>query len=688
MRKKWTAAVVIITLIASFYWTSREIARQWLISQAQEQVQQRLLDYIGEVRRTLKRFYHLPYLVTNNPKAIALVQGDIRQIDAIQEELLQLDKAANTEGWLILSVTGEALVSSLIGERFSLSDRQAIARQIHSQGEGVSLVSKTKGSSPFYYLTAPIFDGLTIAGIAVVQIDLSLLTDQIITSSDVIALQNRQDLFFLSSSARYNADWLNDSNHQVLRNSHWLYNNTRIQAWQLADALHVNDERYLGHTVTLDDLNWKISYLTPMKPIQQRINDIGWSSITLLLFILLLGIIIFQRHQKQLSKQQIQTILEESQQRLTQMINKTHVGLMVIDDKGLLFDVNPMARRQFCLPDRHSKSIKAWELFDAGNPNSTTLKLLKNLSTHKEHTELSAVDTMAKRSDGSLFPVLFSLTLFPWHGQAFFLATVIDISKRKTAEQALQQANQDLARRVEERTQALKHAQDELIQASKMAALGRMSSAITHELNQPLTGLRTLLTTNELLMERNEHDMMRANNTLIQTLIDRMANMTRQLKSFAYNKPELLSAISLPDILEETLRIYQSALSSINVRVRAPSELPHILGEEQRLRQVLGNLISNAIDALNHVERPTLIITMNCVGSMVEVHIIDNGCGIEPLSLDAIFEPFQTSKKIGDGLGLGLSITANNMRDMNGTITARNNRKQGMTFTLSLQIAS
>ena len=492
----------------------------------------------------------------------------------------------------------------------------------------------------------------------------------------------------MSSSSQYSADWLNDSSHHIMQNTELLYDNTRIKTWQLTDSENISADSYLAHTVKLDDLNWKISYLTPMKPMQQTINVVGWSTVTLLLFATLLMIIFFQRHQKQQSKQQIQSILEESQQRLTQMINKTHVGLMVIDDRGFLFDVNPMAKRQFCLPDRHSKAIPAWELFDAGNPNSTTLKLLKNLAIHKEHTELSAVDTMAKRSDGSLFPVLFSLTLFPWHGQPFFLATVIDISKRKTAEHALQQANQALEKRVEERTQALQQAQHELVQASKMAALGRMSSAITHELNQPLTGLRTLLTTNELLMERNEYEMMRANHTLIQTLIDRMANMTRQLKSFAYSKPELLNPVSLSEALEETLRIYQSRLSSIDVRVRAPEVMPTITGEEQRLRQVLGNLISNAIDALCDTKDPVLTIAISKVNTMIEIRIMDNGCGVQPSSIDAIFEPFHTSKKIGDGLGLGLSITANNMRDMNGTISAHNNAQHGMTFTLLLPEAT
>lgn len=96
------------------------------------------------------------------------------------------------------------------------------------------------------------------------------------------------------------------------------------------------------------------------------------------------------------------------------------------------------------------------------------------------------METVARRSDGSLFPVLFSLIAVSWKDRRHYLVTLIDISKRKKAEIALQNANRDLQQRVEERTAALKSAQQELIEASKMAALGRMSSAITHELNQPL----------------------------------------------------------------------------------------------------------------------------------------------------------------------------------------------------------
>jgi PAS domain S-box-containing protein len=369
------------------------------------------------------------------------------------------------------------------------------------------------------------------------------------------------------------------------------------------------------------------------------------------------------------------------------MINKTHVGLLLIDEQGQLFDLNPMAKRLFCLPESVNRHAFAWELFDAGNPNSTTLKLLKDLPKHKELAEISTVETIARRSDGSVFPVLFSLTSFPWHGEQYFLATIIDITKRKKAEQSLQQVNQELAQRVEERTQALKEAQSQLIESSKMAALGRMSSAITHELNQPLTGLRTLLTTNELLAERGETEMMKANNVLVQKLIDRMASMTSQLKTFAYNKPESLQAISLTSALEDTLRVYQSQLENVDVRVRVPHDLPNIMGEEQRLLQVLGNLVSNALDAMDQTANPQLSLIVTPADNQVELTVSDNGCGVSDKMLESMFEPFQTSKKIGKGLGLGLAITANNMRDMNGQIIVNKNEQNGLIFTLLFKSA-
>ncbi|EKO3997473.1 sensor histidine kinase [Vibrio fluvialis] len=682
-QKKFGLAMLALLLILGVKSASTNIVKQWQLEQAQSHGEQRLLDYIGDVRKTLRRFYHLPYLITNELISQQLLSGDTSVMDDMQATLGKLDKAANTKGWYVLSSSGDVLVSSKDAENWNTHDGDAIVAKIHEQREGISIVTKAIGATPIYFLAAPIYIDLDIVGIVAVQIDLSVLADQWFANDELILFQNASGQYFLSSSPQYSADWLNAHPHitNAAQPIH-LYNGTRLVLWNL------QSEPYLAQSVTLDDLNWTLTYLTPMKSLYQTVNWISMSCVVAVLLLILLGTLRYEQYQKQISQRKLQEIVQESERRQRNMIQKTHVGLLLLDESGRIEEINPMAKRYFSLSELMVKNVRAWELFDIGNPNATIPLLLENLARNQELADITSVETMARRSDGSLFPILFSLTSVQWKDKRHYLVTILDISKRKKAEIALQTANQELQHRVEERTAELKSAQQELIDASKMAALGRMSSAITHELNQPLTGLRTLLSSNELLLARGETQLAQANMKLVHTLIDRMANMTTQLKSFAFNRPETLTPVSIPDALQEILRVHQARLDRVDVRVRMSSELPLVRGEEQRLRQVLGNLITNALDAMQDQPEAKLIISASAEAGKVMIRVRDNGCGIDVDKLTTIFEPFQTSKKMGEGLGLGLSITANSVRDMQGTIRAVNNPEGGMTFEVTLSASA
>ncbi|AWB71958.1 C4-dicarboxylate transport sensor protein DctB [Vibrio cholerae] len=671
-----------ILLLIAVRWGSHAISENWQLGQAQRHGEQRLLDYISDVRRTLSRFYHLPYLMTNEANTLKLFQGDDRPQAQLQQQLAQLDKAANTKGWYILTLSGSLLTASKNAENWKLSDGKAIIHKILQQREGISIVTKSVGSTPTYFVAAPVYLDVEIVGAVAVQVDLNVLADQWFASDELILFQNASRHYFLSSSALYSADWI-ATHPEVAEAAHkrTLFDSTRITLW------NVDKAPYLAQSVILDDLNWTITYLTPLNTINATVMWISASAVVTVLLLLLLARLRYEQYQKRLSEAKIQQVLFEAEERQRNMINKTHVGLLLIDGQGRIEEINPMAKRYFSLSESMVRQLQAWSLFDTGNPNATVPLLLKNLTEHQELADITNVETVARRSDGSLFPVLFSLIAVSWKDRRHYLVTLIDISKRKKAEIALQNANRDLQERVEERTAALKSAQQELIEASKMAALGRMSSAITHELNQPLTGLRTLLSSNELLLERGETQLLKANTKLVHSLIDRMAAMTSQLKSFTFNRPDALQAISLPDALQEILRIHQARLTPVDVRVRLSSDLPLVMGEEQRLRQVLGNLVSNALDAMSQTLEPKLSISAVSEEHQVIVRVSDNGCGIAPELLTTMFEPFQTSKKMGEGLGLGLAIVANSLRDMQGSIVATNNPDAGMSFEIRLRAA-
>ncbi|HGE6007108.1 TPA: sensor histidine kinase [Vibrio cholerae] len=674
--------VLVILLLIAVRWGSHAVSENWQLGQAQRHGEQRLLDYISDVRRTLSRFYHLPYLMTNEANTLKLFQGDDRPQAQLQQQLAQLDKAANTKGWYILTLSGSLVTASKNAENWKRSDGKAIIHKILQQREGISIVTKSVGSTPTYFVAAPVYLDVEIVGAVAVQVDLNVLADQWFASDELILFQNAQRHYFLSSSSVYSADWIATHPEVVAAaQKRSLFNGTRLTLWQVEQA------PYLAQSVTLDDLNWTLTYLTPLKNLNATVNWISTSAMVGVLLLLLLMRLRYEQYQKRLSEAKIQHVLFEAEERQRNMINKTHVGLLLIDGQGRIEEINPMAKRYFSLSESMVRQLQAWSLFDTGNPNATVPLLLKNLTEHQELADITNVETVARRSDGSFFPVLFSLIAVSWKDRRHYLVTLIDISKRKKAEIALQNANRDLQQRVEERTAALKSAQQELIEASKMAALGRMSSAITHELNQPLTGLRTLLSSNELLLERGETQLLKANTKLVHSLIDRMAAMTSQLKSFAFNRPDALQAISLPDALQEILRIHQARLTPVDVRVRLSSDLPLVMGEEQRLRQVLGNLVSNALDAMSQTLEPKLSISAVSEEDQVIVRVSDNGCGIPPELLTTMFEPFQTSKKMGEGLGLGLAIVANSLRDMQGSIVAANNPDAGMSFEIRLHAA-
>ncbi|MDN3682973.1 ATP-binding protein [Vibrio tapetis subsp. quintayensis] len=680
-------------LIAISLSVSRFTATQWQLSHAQNTIEQRLLDYVGEIRRSLRRFSHLPFLITNEAETLRFLQGDVSLRPLLESQLIQLDKASNTKGWYVLSEQGQVLISSLSSDSLSEDDSQSIASQIQLDSGSLSIVTKVVGSTPYYYLAAPINVGFEVAGIAVVQVDLRFLTEQWFANDEAILFQNKSGTFFLSSSSALNVTKLNqiEAPRKALTQKE-LYNGTQITQSAFLG------QKYIVQSVVLDDLQWRLTYLTPLKAVEETVSWISWSTAGACLSLILLSIIWNLRHQKRISQLRIQKLIEGSEERLSQMINKTQVGILLLTSQGELAEINPMAKRYFNLSDTMVNNLPAWQLFDTNKPNSTIFQLLKNLNRHHDLAEINSIETMARRSDGSHFPVLFSITVLHWHNTHYYLATVIDISKRKKAEIALKNVNSELQDRVEQRTQELKDAQNELIEISKMAALGRMSSAITHELNQPLTGLRTLLTSNDLLMERGETQMLKANNKLVHTLIDRMAKMTNQLKSFAFSRPEQLHPVSIPEALNEVLRIHQHRLDNIDVRIRLATDIDQVLGEEQRIRQVLGNLIVNACDAMKDTSVPQLIISTQRQGDKVVLNIMDNGSGVAQQELATIFEPFHTTKKIGEGLGLGLSISANSMRDMQGSLSATNNSKvcapnvqleqertTGMTFTATFQ---
>ena len=282
-------------------------------------------------------------------------------------------------------------------------------------------------------------------------------------------------------------------------------------------------------------------------------------------------------------------------------------------------------------------------------------------------------------------------------GFAILLALGFWLSSRKTASRMvffqresaeLRALNSALQREIAEREKVektLQVAEQTLAQSSKLAALGEMSAAVSHELNQPLAAMKTYLAGARLLLQRKRPDEALSSFQRIDDLIERMGAITRQLKSYARKGADAFEPVDTKAALSSALAIMEPQLKTRKVMINRtlPAGPAMIFGDRLRLEQVIINLLRNALDATNGMSEPTIDIVL-AVGESVRLTVRDNGPGIE--DLDALFEPFYTTKQPGDGVGLGLAISSGIVNDLGGRLTARNGRAGGAVFEIQLPI--
>ncbi|MEM6941885.1 MAG: ATP-binding protein [Pseudomonadota bacterium] len=282
-------------------------------------------------------------------------------------------------------------------------------------------------------------------------------------------------------------------------------------------------------------------------------------------------------------------------------------------------------------------------------------------------------------------------------GFAILLALAFYFSSRRTAgrlaifqrESAkLRALNTALEREIAERKrvqETLAVAEQTLEQSSKLAALGEMSAAVSHELNQPLAAMKTYLAGAALLLRRNRPDEALSSFGRIDDLIERMGAITRQLKSYARKGQEAFTPVDMGAALASSLSMMEPQLRQRQVQISRilPDEPVVVEGDRMRIEQVIVNLLRNALDATKAEDNPKIEVMLTA-GDTATLAVRDNGPGIK--DLDALFEPFYTTKQAGDGVGLGLAISSGIVNDLRGRLTARNGQVGGAVFELQLPL--
>jgi len=377
------------------------------------------------------------------------------------------------------------------------------------------------------------------------------------------------------------------------------------------------------------------------------------------------------------SRKQLEDKLEKSERKYLAIFKNIPNPVFVLDEATLaILDCNESVKPVYGFERAELVGASFLSLFPEDDREAYKLKL-RQKSLHDRLINVA--------KDGRRIFVTVRLSPSEFSGQKVLLVTTSDMTKRLETEQ-------------------------QLIQASKMATLGEMATGMAHELNQPLTVIKTAASFIRRKMERGEALASELLATLTQEIdahVDRASKIINHLREFG-RKPEMkLESVDVGGILLRSLDIFsqQLKLREIEVRQEIEPDLPQVMADAGRLEQVFINMLINARDAIEDkwsdkwresggapapAQPPAgpkrITLKAELAGGRVRVEIADTGCGIPTGVKDKIFEPFFTTKRVGKGTGLGLSISYGIIQDCGGSIQAESEPGLGTRFIIELPV--
>ena len=310
---------------------------------------------------------------------------------------------------------------------------------------------------------------------------------------------------------------------------------------------------------------------------------------------------------------------------------------------------------------------------------SDELVLFEKDERKRQQHKLKTVNVIDRarhiRKDGKTIYVNIRVSSSEYMGRKVFLVTTSDITMRLIAEQ-------------------------QVIQASKMATLGEMATGVAHELNQPLSVIKTassFLRRKVLNKEQIPDDTLATMAGEIHGHVDRASNIIAHMREFGRKSEVAREKVQINDVLKRAHQFFsqQLKLREIEVSQEFDDDLPHILADPNRLEQVFINLLINARDAIENkweqgVPRngeKKIALKTGMKDGMITAEVSDTGTGIPPDILDKIFDPFFTTKKAGKGTGIGLSISYSIVQDYDGTIKVKTEEGEGSTFIVQFPLS-
>jgi len=362
--------------------------------------------------------------------------------------------------------------------------------------------------------------------------------------------------------------------------------------------------------------------------------------------------------------------LRERESRLRSILDTIPDGIIVIDEHGVIQSFSHAAERLFGYSEGEVVGQNVNMLMPAPYHQAHDDYLRRYLSAGERRIIGIGRVVVGLRRNGSTFPMELEVGEFNAGDARFFTGFVRDLTEQQAAK-----------RRVED-------LQAELLHASRLSVMGQMASAIAHELNQPLTAVISYLETGRMLMEGDAGSRQRLDELMGRAVrqAERAGDVIQRLRQFARKGETQRRAENLNALVEEALAIalLGARQSDVHVTLDLEPSMPLVAIDGVQIQQVVLNLVRNAVEAMQEVERRELRIATRLSRDAAEITIADSGPGIAPKVAERLFTPFATTKK--SGMGLGLSISREIVEAHDGELSAAPRSSGGTVFRVSLPI--
>jgi PAS domain S-box-containing protein len=305
-------------------------------------------------------------------------------------------------------------------------------------------------------------------------------------------------------------------------------------------------------------------------------------------------------------------------------------------------------------------------------------------------------DVMIQRKDGGLRVVDFSTRTVKHLDTVYYVVLFRDVTDRKQMERELISKHQEIQQaylELEKKNHELKATQETLVQAGKLAALGELAAGVAHELNQPLQSIRGYtqelqsILAPELLGKKIEASVNESMQEVI-SHVDKMAKIISHLRSFTRRSTEDMDWVDVRDPIRESLKMLDRQFKSrgIDVETFFDEDCPKVFANSLQLEQVFINLATNARDAIESkgTGKGKITISTRKAGDFAEIKFRDDGIGMNDRVAQKAFNPFFTTKEVGKGMGLGLSLSYGMISKVQGSIRIESQLGKSTEFTIQL----